>query len=168
MDSPRTGRRYSSRTVIYIALGANLLVAATKFAAADWTGSSAMFSEGVHSLVDTGNELLLLYGLHRGAARPDQDHPLAAHACVHERADPLHPRAQEALREGLLELDLLERHVLVPELRKAAFQEVLARRRREPPEHQENTSREGQGEYVNHLKPRWWRSCELWRTRWPS
>jgi len=68
--------RYSSRTIIYIALGANLLVAATKFAAAAWTGSSAMFSEGIHSTVDMGNELLLLYGLHRGAARPDQDHPL--------------------------------------------------------------------------------------------
>jgi cation diffusion facilitator family transporter len=70
------GSRYSSRTLIYVALGANLLVAATKFAAAAWTGSSAMLSEGFHSVVDTGNELLLLYGLHRGAARPDQDHPL--------------------------------------------------------------------------------------------
>jgi cation diffusion facilitator family transporter len=70
------GSRYSSRTLIYVALGANLMVAATKFAAAAWTGSSAMFSEGIHSIVDTGNELLLLYGLHRGAARPDRDHPL--------------------------------------------------------------------------------------------
>ena len=62
--------------IIYVALGANLLVAATKFAAASWTGSSAMFSEGIHSVVDMGNELLLLYGLHRGAVRPDRDHPL--------------------------------------------------------------------------------------------
>ena len=62
--------------MIYVALGANLLVAGTKFAAAAWTGSSAMFSEGIHSLVDTGNELLLLYGMHRSAKRPDKDHPL--------------------------------------------------------------------------------------------
>jgi cation diffusion facilitator family transporter len=72
----RIGSRYSSRTIIYVALGANLLVAATKFAAAAWTGSSAMFSEGIHSVVDMGNELLLLYGLHRGAAPADQNHPL--------------------------------------------------------------------------------------------
>src|SRR5471030_1001471 len=76
MASSRTGSRYSSRMILYVALVANLLVAATKFAAAAWTGSSAMYSEGIHSLVDTGNEILLLYGLHRGAARPDHDHPL--------------------------------------------------------------------------------------------
>src|SRR5471032_2073212 len=76
MAPSRMGSRYSSRMIIYVALGANLLVAAIKFAAAAWTGSSAMFSEGVHSAVDTGNELLLLYGLHRGAARPYHDHPL--------------------------------------------------------------------------------------------
>jgi cation diffusion facilitator family transporter len=48
----------------------------TKFIAAAWTGSSAMLSEGIHSVVDSGNELLLLYGMHRGATRPDRDHPL--------------------------------------------------------------------------------------------
>jgi cation diffusion facilitator family transporter len=76
MAIAQPGSRSSSQTILYVALAANLLVAATKFAAAAWTGSSAMFSEGIHSLVDTGNELLLLYGLHRGAARPDRDHPL--------------------------------------------------------------------------------------------
>ncbi len=68
----------SSRTLIYIALCANCLIAASKFGVAEWTGSSAMFSEGVHSTADMGNELLLLYGLHRGAARPDADHPLGS------------------------------------------------------------------------------------------
>jgi divalent metal cation (Fe/Co/Zn/Cd) transporter len=46
----------SSRTVIYAAIVGNLLVAATKFGAAAWTGSSAMLSEGIHSIVDLGLE----------------------------------------------------------------------------------------------------------------
>jgi cation diffusion facilitator family transporter len=66
----------SSRKVIYAAIADNLLVAATKFGAAAWTGSSAMLSEGVHSVVDTGNSLLLLYGLNRAKRSPDHDHPL--------------------------------------------------------------------------------------------
>jgi cation diffusion facilitator family transporter len=54
----------------------NLLEAAIKFAAAILTGSSGMMSEAVHSLVDTGNSLLLLYGIHRAKQLPDQTHPL--------------------------------------------------------------------------------------------
>lgn len=68
--------RRSSRKVIYAALLGNLLVALTKFAAAALTGSAAMSSEAVHSLVDTGNEVLLLYGLHRAARPADEQHPL--------------------------------------------------------------------------------------------
>ena len=65
----------SSRRVVYIALVGNLLVAATKAVAAGVTGSSAMVSEAVHSFVDTGNQVLLLYGMHRAAQRADPEHP---------------------------------------------------------------------------------------------
>src|SRR6266851_10067087 len=69
-------RRSSRKLVVYAALLGNLLVALTKFVAAALTGSSAMVSEAIHSLVDTGNEVLLLYGLRRAARPPDQLHPL--------------------------------------------------------------------------------------------
>ena len=65
-----------SKTVVCAALAGNVLVAVTKFAAAAYTGSSSMLSEGVHSLVDFGNEVLLLYGYRRAARRPDRRHPL--------------------------------------------------------------------------------------------
>ena len=64
-----------SKKVIYAALIGNGLIAVTKFVAASITGSSAMFSEGIHSLVDTGNQGLLLYGIARSKRPADEKHP---------------------------------------------------------------------------------------------
>jgi cation diffusion facilitator family transporter len=67
--------RASSKAVIYAAFGGNLLVAATKFAAAAFTGSAAMLSEAIHSTVDSGNQLLLLFGISRAARPANTRHP---------------------------------------------------------------------------------------------
>ncbi|HET6971584.1 MAG TPA: cation transporter, partial [Phenylobacterium sp.] len=64
-----------SRIAIYAAAAGNLAIAISKFAAFAVTGSSAMLTEGVHSLVDTGNQGLLLHGLRRAAQPPDAGHP---------------------------------------------------------------------------------------------
>ena len=64
-----------SKKVIYAALIGNSLIAVTKFVASTITGSSAMMSEGIHSLVDTGNQGLLLYGLKRAKKPPSPDFP---------------------------------------------------------------------------------------------
>ena len=64
-----------SRVAIYGAIAANVAIAATKFVVAGITGSSAMMSEGVHSVVDTANDLLLLVGVHRSQQPPSPKHP---------------------------------------------------------------------------------------------
>ena len=64
-----------SKKVIFAALIGNSLISITKFAAAAYTGSSAMMSEGIHSLVDTGNQILLLHGIKRASKPADEDFP---------------------------------------------------------------------------------------------
>lgn len=65
----------ASKTPIYSALAANIAIAITKFIAAGITGSSAMISEGIHSIVDSTNELFLLLGIHRSKKPPDINRP---------------------------------------------------------------------------------------------
>ena len=65
----------ASTKTVWAAVIGNLLVALTKIVAAVFSGSAAMASEAVHSIVDTGNEVLLLYGMGQSKRRPDAVHP---------------------------------------------------------------------------------------------
>jgi cation diffusion facilitator family transporter len=65
----------AAQRVIVVAIGCNVLIAVSKFVAAAATGSSAMLAEGFHSLVDTGNELVLLLGIRRSERAADEWHP---------------------------------------------------------------------------------------------
>lgn len=65
-----------SKKVIYAALAGNAGIAVTKFVAATITGSSAMLSETIHSVVDTGNQVLLLWGIKQSNKPADEQFPL--------------------------------------------------------------------------------------------
>ncbi len=65
----------SSKIAVYSALVGNALIAVTKFGAAAYTGSSAMLSEAIHSVVDTGNQFLLLHGMRQAEKPPSTAHP---------------------------------------------------------------------------------------------
>jgi cation diffusion facilitator family transporter len=71
--SPASGWR--ANLVLYAALAANIGIAVAKFVAAAITASSSMLTEGVHSLVDSLNQILLLYGQRRAKRPPDAEHP---------------------------------------------------------------------------------------------
>lgn len=64
-----------SRKLVILALIANAIIAVVKFIAAAFSGSSAMLSEGFHSVADSGNQLLLLRGTSRSRMAPDAQHP---------------------------------------------------------------------------------------------
>jgi cation diffusion facilitator family transporter len=68
-------RMAESRLAVYGAIAANLAIAGTKFIVASFTGSSAMISEGIHSSVDTGNDVLLLIGMHLSQRPASVEHP---------------------------------------------------------------------------------------------
>ena len=74
-DTADTAAATDSKKVIYAAIVANLGIAAAKFVVAALTGSAAMLAEGIHSAVDTGNELLLLVGEKIAGRKPDARHP---------------------------------------------------------------------------------------------
>lgn len=65
----------SSKKAIFGAIAANTAIAISKFIASYFTGSASMLSEGIHSLVDTGNGVLLLVGIKRSHKSPNVKHP---------------------------------------------------------------------------------------------
>ena len=72
----RMAKALASKTIVWIELIADVLVAAIRLAAALFTGSASMAAEGVHSIVDIGSGGLMLYGYRQSQRGPDRRHPL--------------------------------------------------------------------------------------------
>ena len=71
----RTEPKGESTISVIAAIVGNILVGIVKFIAAALSGSAAMVSEGIHSIVDSGNGILVLYGIHASKKKPDLEHP---------------------------------------------------------------------------------------------
>ena len=65
----------NSKFVVYAALAGNAAIAASKFAVAGISGSSSLFSEAIHSAIDTSNQVLMLVGMARSEKAADEQHP---------------------------------------------------------------------------------------------
>ena len=75
IDLPDGEQHGESPKAVIAAVLANIAIGIVKFVAAAISGSSAMLSEGIHSIVDSGNGLLILYGMKRASRKPDLAHP---------------------------------------------------------------------------------------------
>ena len=64
-----------SKSIVYLALASDVVIAITKFVAASITRSSAMVSEGVHSVIDSISQVLLLWGITMSKKKPDEERP---------------------------------------------------------------------------------------------
>ncbi|EHQ25373.1 cation diffusion facilitator family transporter [Mucilaginibacter paludis] len=64
-----------SRTFLYVSLGVDIIIAASKFIAAMITGSSSMISEGIHSVIDAFSQLMLIWGVRSSRKSPDDERP---------------------------------------------------------------------------------------------
>ncbi len=83
LENPYAENRYSNTTifktlsgkVVLVAVGINAANFLVKFIGWMYSGSSSLFSEAVHSLADTINQLILAFGLHQSLKRPNKEHP---------------------------------------------------------------------------------------------
>ena len=73
--APVQEKKGSGKVAVVAAIAGNILVGVVKFIAAAISSSSAMLTEGIHSIVDSGNGVLVLLGLHRSKKEPDYLHP---------------------------------------------------------------------------------------------